>query len=87
MPKPDHRIQLVVVVSGVAQQAEINVHEPLQNLVRSVLHASGDLGRSVDEYELRTEDGRLLELGDKVGAAGLSDGETLFLNPRAGAGG
>lgn len=87
MPEPDNRIQLVVVVSGVAVPAEVNVHEPLRNLVRDVLKASGDSGRSLDEFELRTEDGRRLTLDQKAGDAGLSDGNTLFLNPTAGAGG
>ncbi len=87
MPKPDNRIQLIVVVSGVAHPGEVNVHEPLQNLVRDVLRASGDAGRSIEEYELRTEDGRLLDLGVKGSDAGLNDGDTLYLNPMAGAGG
>lgn len=87
MPQPDHRIQLIVVVSGVAVPAEVNPHEPLRNLVRDVLKASGDAGRSLDEFELRTEDGRLLALDMKAGEAGLKDGDTLFLNPTAGAGG
>ncbi len=87
MPKADNRIQLVVVVSGVARPAQVNIHEPLQNLVRDVLRDSGDAGRSLEDFELRAEDGRILDLHANAGDSGLQDGDTLFVNPRAGAGG
>lgn len=87
MNRPDNHLDLVVVVSGVPRPARINAHEPLEHAVLEVLRESGDEGRDPGEYELRTEDGRLLELGAKAAAAGLVDGQILFLNPRAGAGG
>jgi hypothetical protein len=82
-----NKIDVVVVVSGVPRPAELNVHEPLRNLVRDVLSASGDAGRDPAEFELRTDDGRLLDLSSNALDAGLASGTTLFLNPRAGAGG
>jgi hypothetical protein len=87
MAKTDNHLDLVVVVSGVPRPAQANAHEPLRNVVREVLRDSGDAGRAVEEFELRTEDGRLLDLGAKGVDVGLKDGDTLFLNPRAGAGG
>ena len=87
MAKTDNHLELVVVVSGVPRPTTINAHEPLRNLVRDVLKASGDDGRSPEEFELRTEDGQLLDLNAKAIDVGLKSGATLFLNPRAGAGG
>lgn len=87
MPKTDNHLDLVVVVSGVPRAVQANAHEPLRNIVRDVLRDSGDAGRSIEDFELRTEDGRLLDLAAKGFDAGLKDGDTLFLNPRAGAGG
>lgn len=87
MPEADHEIEIVVVVSGVPKSVRVNLMEPLRDVVREVLAMSGDAGRSPDEFELRTESGTLLDLDSRVGQAGISNGETLFLNPRAGAGG
>lgn len=87
MPKTDNQLDLVVVVSGVPRPVTINANAPLKNLVKEVLRGSGDEGRSPDDFELRTESGELLDLGAKARDAGLHDGVTLFLNPRAGAGG
>lgn len=87
MAKSDNQLDLVVVVSGVPRAVQANAHEPLRNVVRDVLRDSGDAGRAAEDFELRTEDGRLLDLAAKGLDAGLKDGDTLFLNPRAGAGG
>lgn len=81
------KIDVVVVVSGVPRAATVNEHEPLHVLVKDVLRESGDAGRSPDDFELRTEAGALLDLAATVQAIGLTEGQTLFLNPRAGAGG
>lgn len=87
MNRPDNHLDVVVVVSGVPRPGRINVHQTLEHLVREVLRASGDEGRNVVDFELRTEDGRLLDLSVQGQHSGLADGQVLFLNPRAGAGG
>jgi hypothetical protein len=87
MSEGEHEIDLVIVVSGVPRPVRVNVRELLRDVVRKVLAESGDAGRSPDEFELRTESGTLLDLNARVGQAGIVSGETLFLNPRAGAGG
>lgn len=87
MSRPDKHLDVVVVVSGVPRAGRINVNEPLAHLVREVLKESGDDGRGADDFELRTEDGRLLDLAVRGKDSGLADGQVLFLNPRAGAGG
>jgi hypothetical protein len=81
------KLDLVVVVSGVPRPASVAEGEKLHKLVKEVLAESGDAGRAPDEFELRTENGATLALHLTIHEAGLVNGQTLFLNPRAGAGG
>lgn len=86
----DHKvghINLVVVVSGVPRAERVELGAPLSHLVKDVLKESGDQGRHEDDFELRTEDGRQLNLERSGREEGIHEGQTLFLNPRAGAGG
>jgi hypothetical protein len=80
-------IEVVVVVSGQSERLKVNVHQTLEHLVHEALQKSGNQGQAPSEWELRTEDGRLLEQSLTATAAGLHDGATLFLSPKAGAGG
>jgi len=84
---PDKHIQLVIVVSGQPLQETINPNERLEVLVRKALNESGNHGQPPGDWELRREDGTLLDQQQRADDAGLHDGMTLFLTPRAGAGG
>ncbi len=85
---PDqNNIEVVVVVSGQSERLKVNLHQTLEHVVHEALQKSGNQGQAPSEWELRTEDGRLLEQGLAAAAAGLQDGATLFLSPKAGAGG
>lgn len=86
-PKADNHLDLRVVVSGSEQQVRVNVHEPLGHAVREALRLSGNSGQPAEDWELRTEAGLLLDQSARSGEAGLSDGQVVFLSPRAGAGG
>ncbi len=83
----DQHLDLVIVVSGVPQPVRVNAREDLGHAVREALRLSGNPGQAPEEFELRTEDGVLLDLTVRAGQLGLVDGTTLFLNPRAGVGG
>jgi len=85
--KQKDNIEVVVVVSGQSERLKLNLHQTLEHLVHEALHKSGNQGQAPSEWELRTEDGRLLDQGSTAAAAGLHDGATLFLSPKAGAGG
>ncbi len=80
-------IKVTVVVSGQAVDVRVNVHEPVANLVRKALHESGNQGQPPENWELRKTDGTLLDQSVTIAQAGITDGMTLFLSPRAGAGG
>jgi hypothetical protein len=83
----DQNIDVTVVVSGQPQRLKVNVHQTVEHLVHEALQKSGNQGQAASEWELRTEDGRLLEQGGTVAAAAIQDGMTLFLSPKAGAAG
>lgn len=84
---PDPHLELIVVVSGSPHSVRINVRQRLEHVVQEALRESGNVGQPATDWELRTEDGTLLAQGERVERAELHQGQTLFLNPRAGAGG
>src|ERR687891_213157 len=67
----------VTVVSGQPQPLKVNVHQTVEHLVHEALQKSGNQGQAPSEWELRTEDGRLLEQSGTVAAAAIHDGMTL----------
>lgn len=83
----NQNIDVTVVVSGQPERLKVNVHQTLEHLVHEALQKSGNKGQAPSEWELRAEDGTLLDQSTTVGNAGLSDGVTVFLSPKAGAGG
>jgi hypothetical protein len=84
---PEQSIEVTVVVSGQPQRLKVNVHQTVEHLIHEALQKSGNQGQAPSEWELRTEDGRLLEQSGTVADAAIDDGMTLFLSPKAGAGG
>ncbi len=80
-------IDVTVVVSGQPERLKVNIHQTLEHLVHEALQKSGNEGQAPSEWELRTEDGTLLEQSTTIAKGGLKDGVTLFLSPKAGAGG
>jgi hypothetical protein len=87
MAKSDHHIDLVIVVSGAPETVRINRSEPLEHAVREALRESGNHGQQPGDWELRSEAGQLLDASLRPEQAGVVDGQTLFLSPKAGAGG
>jgi Protein of Unknown function (DUF2604) len=83
---PENTVQITIVVSGQPVPLHVNVHQTLEHVVHDALQNSGNKGQSPSDWELRLE-GRLLDQSETVGAAGITSGMTLFLSPRAGAGG
>ena len=80
-------ITLVVVVSGQPSSVKVNLHQSIEKLVQEALRDSGNKGQAPSEWELRKSDGGLIEQTLSVEEAGLFEGMTLYLSPRAGAGG
>ena len=82
-----HHLEVTVVVSGQPERLRVQEHEHLEHLVREALKRSGSQGQPPSDWELRTEDGRLLDQNQTVAQAGIVNGQTLFLSPKTGAGG
>lgn len=80
-------IDVQIVVSGQSTTIRTNLHQTVEHLVKEALKESGNKGQPPAEWELRTSDGTLIDQALTVAAAGIADGMTLFLSPRAGAGG
>ena len=75
------------VVSGRPHASRVLKTGVLGRIVARVLNECGAVGQPPEAWELRDYEGRLFDHFDTVGEAGISDGQTLFLNPRAGVGG
>lgn len=80
-------IDVLVVVSGQPTKIRTNINQFVEHLVKEALKESGNKGQPPSEWELRTSDGVLIDQTLKIGATGIADHTTLFLSPRAGAGG
>jgi hypothetical protein len=83
----EQSIDVTVVVSGQSERLKVNVHKTLGHLGHEALQKTGNQGPAVSDWELRTEAGALLDQSITVAAAGLVEGVTLFLSPKAGGGG
>ena len=87
MSQSSQNLTVVVVVSGQPPSLKTNVHQSIEKLVTEALKDTGNKGQPSSEWELRRLDGGLVEQTLTVEAAGLIEGMTLYLSPRAGAGG
>lgn len=80
-------ITITVVVSGQGVQVSVNPNQKVAQLIKEALHVSGNKGQSGEDWELRTANGNLLDPDSKVADAAITEGITLYLSPKAGAGG
>lgn len=80
-------ITLTVIVSGQPVSIMVNPHQKVEHLIREALNESGNKGQAPSEWELRTADGMLIDDGATIEDAGIVAGVTLYLSPKAGAGG
>lgn len=81
------KVSLVFIINGVDTTVEANLHEPLKAVRNKALEQSNNTGRPVDEWQIHTEDGVLLDPDKKVEELGLADGARLLLSLTIGAGG
>ena len=87
MPQSESHITVKVIVSGQPTSVTVNSHQKVEQLVREALNQTGNKGQPPADWELRTADGVLIEQNLTIEAAGIVGGMTLYLSPRAGAGG
>jgi hypothetical protein len=73
-----------VIVSGQKIQVSVDRRKKAEWLIRQALVKTGNVGQKVDDWELRTVNGRLLEASVAMLRSGVIGGDILFLNPHAG---
>lgn len=83
----DPNIAIVVIVSGQPISLKVNIHQQVDHLIREALQQTGNKGQPPSEWELRTAAGTIIDQSLTIENAGIVEGVTLYLNPRAGAGG
>jgi hypothetical protein len=83
----DPNITVVVIVSGQPVSLKVNIHQKVDHLIREALNQTGNQGQPPSEWELRTTAGASIDQNLTIEQAGIVEGLTLYLSPRAGAGG
>ena len=86
MPNPNE-ISLIVVVNGQPTPLTENVNAPLRTAIEHALHASGNSGQPIENWEMRDAGGQILDPARKIGDFNFPPGVTLFLSLKAGVGG
>lgn len=86
MAKENH-IELLIVVNGQPVPLEVSLDEPLRAVVSQALAKSGNAGQPAENWDLRDDEGHLLDLQKKVSDFHFSEGTKLFLSLKAGVGG
>ena len=82
-----NKTQLVVVVNGVETMVDANLNAPLRTVAQHALNASGNSGRPLEDWELKDEQGRSLDLGRSVGSFNFAAGTLLYLTLSVGVNG
>ena len=78
---------LVFIVNGESTLLGCDGDRPLAHGMRHALAATNNTARQLEEWELRTERGILLDRDLGADAHGLVNGEHLFVTLRVGGGG
>lgn len=86
MPKHE-KIEIIFVINGVDVSVEGQPKQKLSVLRKKALSESDDTGRPPDDWEIRSEDGTLLDPSKTLEELGLASGTRLFLTLAIGAGG
>jgi Protein of Unknown function (DUF2604) len=82
-----NKIQLVVVVNGVETPVEANTNAPLRTVAQHALNATGNSGRPLSDWELKSDAGVPLDLDRTVGSFGFASLTVLYLTVSVGVNG
>lgn len=81
------KTRFTIVVNGTPAEIDQNVNSPLRAVIERALSETGNVGQPPENWELRDEQGVLLEPDRKIGSYGFASTITLFLSLKAGVGG
>lgn len=85
--KSEPQIEVTFVIQGEPITEKFNPNRKLKGAVQEVLAKTGNTGQPVSKWQLRTEDGRLLDMEKSFNEEHISSGSKLFLSLQAGRGG
>lgn len=81
------KVTFTIIVNGTPTEVEQNVNSPLKAIIEKALNATGNVGQPAENWDLRDEQGVLLEPDRKISSYGFTGAVTLFLSLKAGVGG
>jgi hypothetical protein len=87
MSDKPHNLHLTVVVATVPTKVSVKDNDHARELMREALREVGKRHEELDDWFLRTADGREIKPNEKLRDAGIVDGMTLYLTKDAGGGG
>jgi hypothetical protein len=87
MSKGPQKLELTVVVSTKPVQVLAQGHWSVEQLIRQALNDAGKHGEDPGGWELRTEQGVVLDANARLDQVPVTTGVTLYLDPKIGGGG
>lgn len=85
--KGNDKVELLVVVNGDEVKVKAKPDETLGEVAAKALEKSENVGQPIENWELRNEDGQILDLARTVSSYNLVDGAILSLTLKAGVAG
>jgi hypothetical protein len=85
--KGPEKVTFTIVVNGTPTEVEQNANSPLKAVIERALSNTQNLGQPPENWELRGDDGALLDPDRKIGSYEFRGAVTLFLSLKAGVGG
>jgi len=80
-------IEVTCVIQGKPITEKFNPNRKLKGAVQEVLAKTGNTGQPFSGWQLRTEDGRLLDMEKSFKEENILSGSKLFLSLQVGKGG
>ena len=85
--KEDPHIDVVFVILGKEFPLRLNPHRKIKGAVEEILAKSQNVGQPISNWELRTHDGRLLDMEKSFLEEGIDKDIKLYLSVKVGRGG
>lgn len=81
------KVLLEIIVNGQSTTIEANPNQPLRSVIGRALAQTGNTGQPPESWEFRDDAGNTLAVDARIEDLGLTSGQRLFLNLKAGVGG
>lgn len=75
----ENKVSLRIVVAGQEVDIVANVNAPLKTVAQHALKETDNTGRELSDWEIKDENGKLLDITRKVGDFNFASGTLLYL--------